>query len=95
MCFQTASLKGLVFQSRLGLPDAFRELRIMASPEKEPNATFFAIATSNPDDSYDVKIVDSKGTIYLVLQGYRTMSLPDPIQADLLEALQKGLQGKA
>jgi acyl transferase domain-containing protein/acyl carrier protein/NAD(P)-dependent dehydrogenase (short-subunit alcohol dehydrogenase family) len=95
MCFQTASLKGLVFQSRLGLPDAFRELRIMASPEKEPNATFFAIAISNPDDSYDVKIVDSKGTIYVVLQGYRTMSLPDPIQADLLEALQKGLQGKA
>jgi acyl transferase domain-containing protein/acyl carrier protein/NAD(P)-dependent dehydrogenase (short-subunit alcohol dehydrogenase family) len=95
MCFQTASLKGLVYQSRLGLPDAFRELRIMASPEMETNATFFAIATSNSDDSYDVKIVDSNGTVYIALQGYKTMSLPDPIQADLLEPLQRGFQVKA
>ncbi|MBN1570600.1 MAG: SDR family NAD(P)-dependent oxidoreductase, partial [Acidobacteria bacterium] len=92
MCFQSASLKGLAFQSRLGLPDALREFRILASPEKEANAAFFAVVTSNADDSYDVKIVDSKGNIYIVLQGYRTMSLPDPIQADLLEPLKKGLQ---
>jgi acyl carrier protein/NAD(P)-dependent dehydrogenase (short-subunit alcohol dehydrogenase family) len=91
MCFQVASLKGLVFQSKLGLPDAFRELRILASPEKDPDATYFAVVLSNPDDSYDVKIVDSKGTIYLALQGYRTMNLPDPVPADLLEPLKKGL----
>jgi hypothetical protein len=67
----------------------------MASPEMETNATFFAIATSNSDDSYDVKIVDSNGTVYIALQGYKTMSLPDPIQADLLEPLQRGFQVKA
>jgi NAD(P)-dependent dehydrogenase (short-subunit alcohol dehydrogenase family)/acyl carrier protein len=92
MCFQSASLKGLVFQSQLGLPDAFRELRLIASPEKDPSATYFAVVLSNPDNSYDVKIVDNKGNIYLTLQGYRTMNLPDPVQADLLEPLKKGLK---
>ncbi|OPZ66618.1 MAG: hypothetical protein BWY82_02975 [Verrucomicrobia bacterium ADurb.Bin474] len=92
MCFQSASLKGLVFQSQLGLPDSFRQFRLLAAPDKDPNATFFAVVTSNPDDSYDVKIVDGKGNICLVLQGYRTMSLPDPVPADLLEPLKKGLK---
>jgi hypothetical protein len=92
MCFQSASLEGLVFQSKLGLPDAFRELRILASPEKDPSAAYFAVVASNPDETYDVRIVDSKGSIYLVLQGYRTMNLPDPVSADLLEPLQKGLK---
>ncbi len=92
MCFQSASLEGLVFQSKLGLPDAFRKFQILASPEMDPSATYFAVVTSNPDETYDVRIVDSKGSIYLVLQGYRTMNLPDPVPADLLEPLQKGLK---
>jgi hypothetical protein len=95
MGFQTASLTGLTLQSRLGLPDAFQELRITASPEKEPNETFFALVTSNPDGSYDAKIVDGKGNVYLILRGYRTMNLPDPIPADLLAPLQNALIAKA
>jgi len=92
MCFQSASLKGLVFQSQLGLPDSFREFRILAAPDKDPNAILFAVVTSDTDNGYDVKIVDGKGNVYLVLQGYRTMNLPDPVPADLLEPLKKGLR---
>ncbi|MDM7995676.1 MAG: SDR family NAD(P)-dependent oxidoreductase [Acidobacteriota bacterium] len=92
MCFQSASLKGLVFQSQLGLPDSFREFRILAAPDKDPNAILFAVVTSDTDNGYDVKIVDGKGNVYLVLQGYRTMNLPDPVPADLLEPLKKGLK---
>jgi hypothetical protein len=89
LCFQTASLYGLAFQSRLGLPDAFRELKVLASPENVADRAFFAIVATNPDGSYDAKMVDEKGELYLVLHGYRTMDLPDPVPADLLEPLKK------
>jgi acyl transferase domain-containing protein/NAD(P)-dependent dehydrogenase (short-subunit alcohol dehydrogenase family)/acyl carrier protein len=89
LCFQTASLSGMVLQSRLGLPYAFRELKILSLPEKASGAAFFSVVVSNQDGSYDAKVVDDKGALYLALSGYRTMDLPDPVQADLLEPLQR------
>jgi malonyl CoA-acyl carrier protein transacylase len=91
LCFQTASLSGLALQSRLGLPHAFRELKILSEPKKAPNATFFSIVVLNTDGTYDAKVVDDKGDLYLILRGYRTMDLPDPIPADLLEPLRHTL----
>jgi hypothetical protein len=92
MCFQTASLMGLAVQSRLGLPYAFRELKLAALPDGAQDADNFAVVLSNADGSYDVKIVDSRGNVTMVLRGYQTMDLPDPIQADLLDPVQRGLQ---
>jgi hypothetical protein len=88
LCFQTASLAGLAFHSRLGLPYAFRELRILASPETVPQAAFYSVVVPNPDGTYDAKMLDEKGNLYLILRGYRTMDLPDPVPEDLLEPLQ-------
>jgi hypothetical protein len=92
MCFQTASLTGLAVQSRLGLPNAFAELKLVSVPEKEPDTAFYSTVVTNPDGTYDVKLMDGKGEVYLILNGYRTIDLPDPIQADLLKPLQQALQ---
>jgi hypothetical protein len=92
MCFQTASLMGLALQSRLGLPYAFRELKLAAPPDSAQNGTYFAVVVSNPDTSYDVKVVDGQGNVPMILRGYQTMSLPDPIQADLLDPIQSAFQ---
>ncbi|HTY63501.1 MAG TPA: SDR family NAD(P)-dependent oxidoreductase [Acidobacteriota bacterium] len=92
MCFQTASLTGLALQSRLGLPYAFRELKLAALPENTLDADHFAVVASNSDGSYDVRMVDNNGNVIMILRGYQTMDLPDPIQADQLEAIQRGLQ---
>jgi hypothetical protein len=92
LCFQTASLSGLAFQSRLGLPYAFQELKIVALPEDGAGHAFFSIITANQDETYDAKLVDDKGKLYLILQGYRTMDLPDPVPADLLGPLQQAFQ---
>jgi len=91
-CFQTASLSGLALRSSLGLPYAFKEIRMVSSPEKAPNATFFSLVETNTDGTYNAEVVDDKGNVYLVLQGYRTIDLPDPVQADLLEPLQLALK---
>ena len=66
----------------------------MASPEDAPNRAYFSIVVSNPDGTYDVKLVDGKGKLYMILQGYRTMDLPDPVPEDLLGPLQKAFQVK-
>jgi len=92
LCFQTASLSGLALQSRLGLPYSFRDLKIIASPEEAPNGTFYSVVAPNPDGTYDAKVVDEKGKLYMLLEGYQTMDLPDPVPADLLEPLQKAFR---
>jgi hypothetical protein len=94
MCFQTASLTGLVLQSRLGLPYAFRELKLAAPPDSALDGTYFAVVESNPDGSYDVKVVDGQGNVPMILRGYQTMDLPDPIRADLLDPLQRALKAE-
>ncbi len=94
LCFQTASLVGLALQSRLGLPYTFTELNILSTPEKNLETAYLSVVATNPDGSYDAKLVDSKGQVYLILRGYRTMDLPDPVQADLLKPLQQGLQAE-
>jgi len=94
MCFQSASLAGLALQSRLGLPYAFRELQIAAQPDAAQDADQFAVVTPHPDGSYDVKMVDSRGNVTMILRGYQTMELPDPVQADLLEPIQRGLRAE-
>jgi acyl transferase domain-containing protein/acyl carrier protein/NAD(P)-dependent dehydrogenase (short-subunit alcohol dehydrogenase family) len=91
LCFQTASLSGLAMQSKLGLPYGIRELKVFSLPENL-DESFFAIITVNSDGSYDGKLMDGKGYVYLVLRGYKTMDLPDPVQADLLKPLQRALQ---
>ena len=92
LCFQTASLAGLARQSRLGLPYAFRELTVVSIPEKELDAAFFSAVATNPDGTYDAKVIDGKGKVYLILRGYQTMDLPDPVSADLLQPIKQALQ---
>lgn len=39
------------------------------------------------DDAYDVTMVDEAGTVYLTVEGYRTVELPGPIAEDKLATL--------
>ena len=91
MCFQASSLIGLTAQAKLGLPDGFQKLTIVAQPKGE----VFACVTATEDGaetSYDVNIIDAKGKVYMTLGGYRTMALPDTISADLAAPLKKALK---
>lgn len=92
LCFQAGSLSGLALHSRLGLPHAVRQVRIFALPGTGPKTTLFSMISSNPDGSYDAKVVDEKGNAYVIVRGYQTMNLPDSIAADLLQPVQRALQ---
>jgi hypothetical protein len=94
LCFQTASLAGLAFHSRLGLPHTFEELKVFSIPEKEPAGGYFSIIETNSDGSYDAKLLDGKGEVYLALRGYKTMDLPDPVQSELLQPIQQAFKAE-
>jgi hypothetical protein len=91
LCFQTASLSGLALQSRLGLPFGIQEIQLHSLPEAKEE-TYFALTTVSSEGVYDCKLADGKGSVYMILRGYKTMDLPDPVQEDLLKPLQQSLK---
>ncbi len=91
LCFQTASLSGLALESRLGLPFGIQEFQLHSLPEANEE-TYYAWIAVNSEGTYDCKLVDGKGLVYMVLRGYKTMDLPDPVQPDLLKPLQQALK---
>jgi acyl transferase domain-containing protein/NAD(P)-dependent dehydrogenase (short-subunit alcohol dehydrogenase family)/acyl carrier protein len=92
LCFQTGSLSGLALESRLGLPHAVREVRIIALPGNGTDTALYSMISPNTDGSYDAKVVDGEGNAYMIVRGYRTMNLPDLVAADLLEPVQNALR---
>jgi acyl transferase domain-containing protein/acyl carrier protein/NAD(P)-dependent dehydrogenase (short-subunit alcohol dehydrogenase family) len=92
LCFQTVSLSILALQERLGLPYSFREISFASSPGKGAGKIFYSVVSSNPDGSYEAKLVDDKGNVYLTLHEYRIMELPDPVQPDLLKPLKEAFK---
>jgi acyl transferase domain-containing protein len=87
LCFQTAGLWEMGTKSRMGLPyqiDRVTFLRNMSGKED----SMYTVVTPDANGAFDARVVDAKGNVYLKLQGYRTMELPEKIEADLLKPLQ-------
>jgi hypothetical protein len=63
-------------------------------PEEKPDAAFFSVVATNPDGTYDAKLTNGKGDVYMILRGYKTMDLPDPVEPDLLQPLQRAFQAE-
>ena len=50
------------------------------------------MVAANADGTYDAKVLDAKGKVYLILRGYQTMDLPDTVRADLIQPIKAALQ---
>jgi hypothetical protein len=49
---------------------------------------FFAIVTPHPDEgSFEAQVVDAAGNRYVELSGYRTITLPNAVDAQPLQAM--------
>jgi hypothetical protein len=90
LCFQTAGIMELAGKKRMGLPHRVTEVKILRSPEQASGRVVAAV-TSGADESFDARVVDEKGDVMMTLRGYRTMALPDPVEADLLRPLEEAI----
>ncbi|HUI85302.1 MAG TPA: SDR family NAD(P)-dependent oxidoreductase [Candidatus Binatia bacterium] len=95
LCFQTAGLWEMSAQGRFGLPQHVHQVRWSRSPESA-EGRLYAVVTPHPEDgSFDAEVVDAKGNRYVRVGGYRTVSLPNGIDADVLKTLQRVFSAEA
>jgi NADP-dependent 3-hydroxy acid dehydrogenase YdfG len=85
LCFQTAGVAELAVHGTLGLPARVRSIHI--APGATEAAARWAVVTAGADGATDAAVLDSEGRVLVRLTGYETIALPDPVGADLLDAL--------
>jgi acyl transferase domain-containing protein/NAD(P)-dependent dehydrogenase (short-subunit alcohol dehydrogenase family)/acyl carrier protein len=87
LCFQTAGIWELAAQSRMGLPHHVDRVCIFDSPERA-HGRLRSLVSQSAKDGFDARVVDEKGHLYVTVQGYRTMALPEAVASELLKPLQ-------
>jgi hypothetical protein len=90
LCFQTAGLWEMGKKNRMGLPYHIDRVTLLQDANGG-NDGLQAVVTPESDDSFDARVVDAEGNVFLTLQGYRTMELPEAIDTELLKPLQEAM----
>ena len=95
LCFQTAGLWEMGIQGRMGLPQHVDEVVLLRSPDRA-EGRLHAVVTPHPEfENFDAEVVDTTGNIYVQLRGYRTIVLPNAVDAQRLKALQSAMSLEA
>ena len=88
LCFQTAGLWEMGVQGRMGLPQHVDEVRIGQVPESATGRLYAVVTPHVKQGSFDAEVVDSEGLRFITVRGYRTVELPNAVDAEALKALQ-------
>ena len=88
LCFQTAGLLEISEHNRMGLPLYVHHVSWSRVPELAQGPLFAIVTPDTAGEKFDAEVVDTQGNRYLQLTGYRTVTLPDSVDAEPLHALQ-------
>jgi NAD(P)-dependent dehydrogenase (short-subunit alcohol dehydrogenase family) len=78
LCFQTAGAWEIKTKGRLALPLSFGSVKVYPRPDTTPASRLWAVVeTRNQGESFWAQVVDEAGNVYVQLDDYRTVSLPD------------------
>jgi acyl transferase domain-containing protein/acyl carrier protein/NAD(P)-dependent dehydrogenase (short-subunit alcohol dehydrogenase family) len=86
LAFQTAGLAEIAGSERMGLPAALEHLELH-QPGGGAESGASAVVRRVGAGRFDVDVTDAEGRIVVVLKGYRTSALPEPVKADAFRAL--------
>ncbi|HUM01638.1 MAG TPA: SDR family NAD(P)-dependent oxidoreductase, partial [Thermoanaerobaculia bacterium] len=76
LCFQTAGLWEVSVKERLALPAGVASVRVYRGEEDAGDAPLWAVARArDAGESFDVRVVDEQGNVFVELLGYRTVAL--------------------
>jgi hypothetical protein len=77
LCFQTIALWSSETRGAMALPLGFDVLEVYCQEADGAGRRLYAVAsTDSAGEVFDAAVVDDKGTVYLRLLGYRTVSRP-------------------
>ena len=85
LAFQTAGVFELGTRGLMGLPLRVERVRAVRAPESAIGRLHAVVTpSSSGDGSYDARVVDADGNLYLAVDGYRTVELPGAASAAAL-----------
>ncbi|HMQ29901.1 MAG TPA: SDR family NAD(P)-dependent oxidoreductase, partial [Chloroflexaceae bacterium] len=77
LCFQTAGVWEIAHAEAMALPSSLEALEVYRHLEQADGARLYAVVTAQEGGaSFDARVVDDNGYVYLDLTGYRTARLP-------------------
>ena len=86
LSFQTAGVFELGTRGIMGLPHRVERVRAFRAPETATGRLHAVVTPSaSGDGSYDARVVDADGNVFLAVEGYRTVELPGAASAGQLE----------
>jgi acyl transferase domain-containing protein/NAD(P)-dependent dehydrogenase (short-subunit alcohol dehydrogenase family) len=91
LCFQTAGLWEMGTQGRMGLPLHIDRVSSFPLPESTETRLYALVTSDQTRGSFDAQVVDAKGNCYLRLSGYRTVAVPNAVDAERLKVLQAAM----
>jgi len=91
LCFQTAGLWEMGTEGRMGLPLHINRVSSLLIPESADTGLYAVVTSGQDRGSFDAQVVDAKGNLYLQLSGYRTVAVPNAVDAGRLKALQAAM----
>ncbi len=91
LCFQTAGIWEMGVQGRMGLPLHIDSVSSLFLPQSPDTRLYAVVNCEQTRGSFDAEVVDAKGNVYLQLSGYRTVAVPNAVDADGLKALQAAM----
>jgi hypothetical protein len=76
LCFQTAGIWEVSAKKRLALPAALASVRVFGDEEDAKAKRLWAVVTARDGGtSFDARVVDEAGNVFVELLGYRTVPL--------------------
>ena len=79
---------------RMGLPlhiDRVSSLLLLPAPESADSRLYAVVTSDQGRGSFDAEVVDATGNCYLHLSGYRTVAVPDAVDAEGLKVLKAAM----
>ncbi len=95
LCFQTAGVWEMGLQSRMGLPQHVDRVSLFRSPALAEGRLYAVVTPSEDQNIFAAEVIDQRGNCYLRLSGYKTVALPQGIEAVRLKTLQAAISEEA
>ncbi len=87
LAFQTAGLAEISEAERMGLPYHIDRLELYARWPDDRHGANAVVAVPAAEGGFDIEVTDAKGTVLIVLHGYRTAALPETVDASAFAKL--------
>jgi hypothetical protein len=87
LCFQTAGLWEMSAEGHMGLPLHIDQVCVRRAANDAAGGLYAVVTPNLEQESFNAEVVDPAGSLCVQLFGYRTIALPNGVDAEPLKVL--------